>query len=88
MSVGDLGVSFVYKRLVTGLIGERLANTFWLALLCTVFLYVLLIPLGVMLGRYEGSKRDSLISMLLSILMAVSPFVSYLLGLISSGSSL
>ena len=82
---GDLGQSFVYKRSVTGLIGERAANTFWLALLSTVILYVIAIPAGVIAGRYEGSKRDSAISIASFILMAVPPFVFYLLGLIFFG---
>lgn len=71
---GDLGQSFVYKRSVTGLIGERAANTFWLALLSTIILYVIAIPAGVVAGRYEGSKRDSAISIGSFILMAVPPF--------------
>ncbi|MFK5279751.1 ABC transporter permease, partial [Lacticaseibacillus paracasei] len=52
---GDLGQSFVYKRSVTGLIGERAVNTFWLALMSTVILYVIAIPAGVIAGRYEGT---------------------------------
>ncbi len=81
---GDLGQSFVYKRSVTGLIGERAANTFWLALLSTVILYVIAIPAGVIAGRYEGSKRDSAISIASFILMAVPPFVSIFWALFSS----
>lgn len=82
---GDLGQSFVYKRSVTGLIGERAVNTFWLALMSTVILYVIAIPAGVIAGRYEGTKRDSAISVGSFILMAVPPFVFYLLGLIFFG---
>ena len=45
---GDLGQSFVYKRSVTGLIGERAVNTFWLALMSTVILYVIAIQLSLL----------------------------------------
>lgn len=82
---GDLGQSYTYKRAVTGLIGERAVNTFWLALLTVVISYGIAIPFGVIAGRYEDSLRDKGIQLYTFVLLAMPSFVFYLFGLVVFG---
>lgn len=82
---GDLGQSYTYKRAVTGLIGERAVNTFWLSLLMVIIAYGIAIPLGVVAGRYEDSIRDKSILVYTFILLAIPSFVFYLFALVLFG---
>lgn len=59
---GDLGRSFQYKMPVTDLIGDRLANTFWLSLATLILTYVIAIPLGIFSGRYNDTLADRMIT--------------------------
>lgn len=59
---GDLGQSFRFKMPVTDLIGERMANTFWLSLATLVFTYLIAIPLGIISGRYNDTLADRMIT--------------------------
>ncbi len=59
---GDLGQSFRFKMPVSDLIGERIANTFWLSLATLVITYLIAIPLGIISGRYNDSPADRLIT--------------------------
>lgn len=59
---GDLGQSFRFKMDVTKLIGERLANTFWLSLVTLILTYIIAIPLGIVSGRWHDTWADRLIT--------------------------
>ncbi|MEK4663567.1 oligopeptide ABC transporter permease [Paenibacillus amylolyticus] len=59
---GDFGQSFRFKMPVTDLIGQRVANTFWLALATLVLTYLIAIPLGIISGRYNDTWSDRLIT--------------------------
>lgn len=59
---GDLGNSFKYKMPVTELIGQRLSNTLWLAVVTLILTYLIAIPMGIISGRYNDSWADRLIS--------------------------
>ncbi len=59
---GDLGQSFRFKMPVSELIGQRLANTFWLSLATLILIYAISIPLGIISGRYNDSWADQFIT--------------------------
>jgi peptide/nickel transport system permease protein len=59
---GDFGQSFRFKMPVVDLIEQRLANTFWLALVTLIFTYLISIPLGITSGRYNDTWSDRLIT--------------------------
>lgn len=59
---GDLGKSFRHKVDVTKLVGHRLQNTLWLALLSLVITYIIAIPLGIISGRYNDRWADQMIT--------------------------
>jgi peptide/nickel transport system permease protein len=58
---GNLGESTAYKMPVTQLIGQRAANTFWLALITTILNYIIGIILGIISGRYNEKIADKII---------------------------
>jgi peptide/nickel transport system permease protein len=77
-------------------IGERVANTFWLSLMTLVLTYAIAIPLGVAAGRFKGTIVDKSImffifvalampTLVLGILMIL--FFSFHLGWFPSGGS-
>jgi peptide/nickel transport system permease protein len=76
---GDFGQSYTYKRPVADVIGERAMNTFWLALVSTILVYLIAIPLGVIAGRYQEKFVDKTIVLYSFISYAIPTFV---LGLI------
>ncbi|WP_249870335.1 oligopeptide ABC transporter permease [Oceanobacillus saliphilus] len=59
---GDFGQSFRFKMPVTELLGQRLANTFWLSLVTLIFTYIIAIPLGITSGRYNDTLLDQAIT--------------------------
>lgn len=59
---GDLGQSFQFKMPVSEIIGQRLTNTFWLALLTLIITYLIAIPLGITSGRFNDTWGDRLIT--------------------------
>ncbi len=76
---GDFGQSYTYKLAVSTLIGERALNTFWLALLSTILVYLIAIPLGMIAGRKQDTLYDKSITLYSFISYAIPTFV---LGLI------
>ncbi|MFU8646293.1 oligopeptide ABC transporter permease [Lysinibacillus sp. RSDA_15] len=76
---GDFGQSYTYKLAVSSLIGERALNTFWLALLSTILVYLIAIPLGMIAGRKQDTLYDKSITLYSFISYAIPTFV---LGLI------
>jgi peptide/nickel transport system permease protein len=59
---GDLGQSFQFKMPVSEIIGQRLVNTVWLALLTLIITYLIAIPLGITSGRFNDTWGDRLIT--------------------------
>lgn len=59
---GDFGQSFRFKMPVSELIGQRLSNTFWLAIVTLILTYLIAIPLGILSGRFNDSWLDRLIT--------------------------
>lgn len=78
---GDWGISYQFKSPVISLIASRAANTLWLSLVTVILSYLLAIPLGVIAGHYENSKKDKAIQIYNYISYAIPAFVFYLLGL-------
>ena len=73
-------MSYQFKSPVANLIAERATNTLWLSLLTVILSYAIAIPLGVIAGRYENTKRDKLIQFYSFVVYAIPAFVFYLLG--------
>ncbi|MCR2805271.1 oligopeptide ABC transporter permease [Paenibacillus soyae] len=82
---GDLGQSFRFKMPVTDLIGERIANTFWLSLATLVITYLIAIPLGIISGRYNDTLADRMITGYTYIGFAAPLFIFALLMLWAFG---
>lgn len=78
---GDFGMSYQFHSPVVNLIASRAVNTLWLSLLTVILSYALAIPLGLIAGRYEDSKRDKAIQIYNYVSYAIPAFVVYLLGL-------
>lgn len=76
---GDFGMSYGYKMPVANLLGDRISNTFWLSLLCLVFMYSLALPLGILSGRYSGGKFDKFVTFYNFVTYAIPGFIFYLL---------
>jgi peptide/nickel transport system permease protein len=72
---GDLGQSLVSGREITDLIGTRLGNTFFLALVAAVIAIPLSVGLGVMAALYEGRIADKSISMSTLIFVSLPDFL-------------
>lgn len=78
---GDLGVSYTYKLKVIDLIGQRGYNTFILSFFSVLLSYSIAIPLGILAGRYEGSRLDKTIVLYNYISYAIPTFVLSLIML-------
>ncbi|GKU78288.1 oligopeptide ABC transporter permease [Paenibacillus sp. L3-i20] len=78
---GDFGQSFRFKMPVIDLIGERMANTFWLAFATLILTYLIAVPLGVLSGRYNDTLGDKLITGYTYIGFAAPLFIFALLML-------
>jgi peptide/nickel transport system permease protein len=55
---GDYGFSYDWKRPVRDLIGERLALTFAIAIISTIFTYAVAIPIGIYSATHQYSIGD------------------------------
>lgn len=75
---GDLGRSSHYRMPVVTLLSNRMVNTFFLSLLSVILTYSIAIPLGMIAGRYQGSKWDSIITAYNFISYAMPAFILYL----------
>lgn len=76
---GNFGISYNYKLPVTKIIGERIWNTFFLSLFSVTLMYSIALPLGILTGRYNGSKLDTLVTMYNFISFAMPSFILSLL---------
>lgn len=78
---GDFGNSFKHKLPVTEVIGERIMKTVGLSLFTTLLLYAIALPLGILAGRYEGTRLDKAINVYTFISYSIPTFVLALLFL-------
>ncbi|CAM3204251.1 oligopeptide ABC transporter permease [Streptobacillus ratti] len=76
---GNFGISYTYKLPVTRIIGERIYNTFFLSLLSVILMYSIALPLGILSGRYNGSKLDKIVTIYNFISYAMPTFILSLL---------
>jgi len=88
VSSGDFGRSHTQARAVTDIIGERLGNTFRLALFTLILQYSIAIPLGVIAGRKRGTFVDKAIVFYTFFAMAMPTVVLALLMLFTFGFNL
>ena len=77
---GDLGVSLANKREISELIGGRLANTLFLALMAAVISVPLAVTLGVLAALYRNSWYDRTVNVVtLTSISFPEFFVAYIL---------
>lgn len=82
---GDLGQSFLYKRTVADLIGERIINTLYLSVLTVIITYLIAVPLGMLAGRYQNSILDKVVVIYNFFSFAVPLFIFGLIMLFIFG---
>ena len=85
---GDFGMSYVTGRSVTSMMGERIFNTFNLALFATVLQYLISIPIGMLAGRYNNTKFDKGVIFFNFLTFAIPSFVFYLFMILLFGYKL
>ena len=67
----DLGTSFVYARPVAQVIVEHMGVSFAVALIATVFEFMIAIPLGITAATHQYSLRDYVVTVLVMIGISV-----------------
>ena len=82
---GDFGQSFLYKRSVSSLIGERIVNTLYLSILTVIITYLIAVPLGMLAGRYQNSILDKAVVIYNFFSFAVPLFIFGLIMLFVFG---
>ena len=70
----DLGTSFVYGIPVTDVIVEHMGISFIIALIATVFEFLIAIPLGITAATHQYSFRDYLVTILVMIGISLPSF--------------
>lgn len=85
---GDFGRSYTQGYPVTRVIGQRAKNTFWLSLMSMIIMYSIAIPLGVLAGRYHGSRFDRAVVAYNFITLAIPGFILYLVFILIFGYKL
>ncbi len=78
---GEFGISFVYKIPVQDLIGERIMNTFFLAVTSIIITYFLAILLGVYSAQRPYSKLDYTVTGLSFVGLSLPSFFAGLLAI-------
>ena len=82
---GDLGTSLATKRPISDLLGARLGNTLFLAMVAAIISIPIAIVLGILAALYRESWFDKSISMItLSAISFPEFFVAYILILVLS----
>lgn len=82
---GDFGKSLANKREISELIGVRLSNTFFLALVAAVIAVPLSLALGILAALYRNSWYDRMVNVFtLSSISFPEFFVAYILILVFS----
>ena len=70
----DLGTSFVYGIPVTDVIVEHMGISFIIALIATIFEFLIAIPLGITAATHQYSFRDYLVTILVMIGISLPSF--------------
>ena len=70
----DLGTSFVYARPVAQVIVEHMGVSFAVALIATVFEFMIAIPLGITAATHQYSLRDYIVTILVMIGISLPSF--------------
>ena len=70
----DLGTSFVYARPVAQVIVEHMGISFAVALIATVFEFMIAIPLGITAATHQYSLRDYVVTVLVMIGISLPSF--------------
>lgn len=76
---GDLGISYVYKQSVAGLLATKVPVTLWLAGISFVLMCALALPAGVYTAKHAGSPIDRVLMVANQVIMAIPPFFSGIL---------
>lgn len=76
---GDLGQSFLYKKSVTTIIGERIGPTLLLSVSSMLLTYVLSVPMGLYASVRYGKFDERFVSTVLYMLYSLPSFVTALL---------
>ena len=71
---GDLGTSFVYARPVAQVIKEHMGISFAVALIATIFEFMIAIPLGITAATHQYSLRDYVVTVLVMIGISLPSF--------------
>ena len=59
---GDMGISLLYRRPVAQVIGERLANSFWIMAAAWILSGLIGFLMGIIAGAKKGKTADRIIS--------------------------
>lgn len=78
---GDLGRSFNHKMPVTQLLGQRVGNTIFLALLSLLITYTVAFLMGMYAGKHPYGKGDHSIAVLNYLFLAIPSFVAALVAI-------
>lgn len=70
----DLGISFVHQVPVTTVILEHMGTSFTVALIATVFEFMIAIPLGITAATHQYSIRDYIVTILVMIGISLPSF--------------
>jgi len=81
----DFGYSILHSRPAIDVIGDRLPNTFWLALYTLVLIYAIAIPAGIIAGRYNDKLPDRIVSVYTFVSLAMPVIIFALLMLLIFG---
>ena len=74
LSHGDLGTSFVYGVPVADVIVDHMGISFGIALIATVFEFMIAIPLGITAATHQYSLRDYIVTILVMIGISLPSF--------------
>ena len=72
---GDLGRSFLYKRPVTDVIGERILLTMTIAILSIAMTWMIAIPIGIYSATHQYSISDYLVTFVGFVGVSMPPFL-------------
>ncbi len=74
LAKGDLGTSFVYGIPVAQVIVEHMGVSFAVALIATIFEFLIAIPLGITAATHQYSLRDYIVTILVMIGISLPSF--------------
>lgn len=74
LAKGDLGTSFVYGIPVAQVIVEHMGVSFAVALIATIFEFLIAIPLGITAATHQYSLRDYIVTVLVMIGISLPSF--------------